>query len=225
MGEPKPCASCGGRSALLRFDGVYYFLSCEQCEKSGPRADAPEDAVSLWNSRGATMFHYGEDLRRVRIVRRMECEGGHNGRRDDRCAVNIPMVLAVGGERGRRVTGVLRNVSHFGAFMELTGGDLSAVPVDMQDVRDMETFLFFKFPKNLTELALRGSNGDGAALRRKLDAVQKLRFSPRHVSQKRDVVGMGGCFVKPQGEDLDMLATLVRCAAEQGDAASGTRRP
>ncbi|UZP66876.1 hypothetical protein N1030_14865 [Desulfovibrio mangrovi] len=199
MELPKPCTGCGGRVVLLQHDGVYHFVSCEQCEKVGPRTDSPEDALEMWNRSSSTMFVYGEDLRKSRIIKRLECQD----RRDDRFVVQIPVVLALGGVRGKRVTGFMRNVSHFGAFLELTGGDVSAVPVGIEEFRHMDTFLFFKCPKEM-------SKSDGAFPA----SVQAFRFSPRHLHQRREVVGIGGCFVQLKGEQTDLLDALVRYSTD-----------
>ncbi|WP_174406902.1 hypothetical protein [Desulfovibrio subterraneus] len=153
----------------------------------------------MWNSNSSTMFVYGEDLRKSRILKKMECQD----RRDDRFVVQIPIVLAVGGIRGRRVTGVMRNVSHFGAFLELTGGDVSAVPVGIEDFRDMETYLFFKLPKEMPKPE------DGADT-----SVQTFRFSPRHLHQKREVVAVGGCFVQLKTDQTETLTALVNYSSE-----------
>lgn len=199
MELPKPCTGCGGRVVHLQYDGVYYFVSCEQCEKAGPRTDSPEDALVMWNSNSSTMFVYGEDLRKSRILKKMECQD----RRDDRYVVQIPIVLAVGGIRGRRVTGIMRNVSHFGAFLELTGGDVSAVPVGIEDFREMETYLFFKLPKEMPKQEDSADTG-----------VQTFRFSPRHLHQKREVVAVGGCFVQLKTDQAETLTALVNYSSE-----------
>lgn len=191
MSVIQPCTGCGGRTVLLQFDGVYYFTSCEQCHKSGPRGDTAEEAVEFWNSDSSTMFQYGEDLRRSRIIKRMECED----RRDERIGLQIPAVLSVGGMRGRRVTGTMRNVSNYGAYLELTGGDMSAIPVDMEDLQQMESVVFFKLPKPLC--------ATGA------ETLQALQFSARHMYQRREVLGVGGCFVQLKRNQVDALSRLV----------------
>ncbi len=191
-----PCTGCGGRSVLLQYDGVYYFVSCEQCQKATLRGGSPQEALDMWNNDSSTMFTFGEDLRRSRILKRLEC----NGRRDERIVLELPVVISVGGPRGRRVTGNMRNVSHYGAFLELTGGDMSAIPVDMGEFSEQESYVFFKLPKALKDEGPMG--------------VQMLRFSPRHMYQRREVLGVGGCFVQLKREQMDMLVTLVRHAQD-----------
>lgn len=206
MELPKPCTGCGGRSVLLQFDGVYYFVSCEQCEKLGPRASAPDDALEMWNANSSTMFLYGEDLRKSRILKRLECQG----RLDTRVSLEIPVVFSVGGPKGRRVTGTIRNISHYGAFLELTGGDMSAVPVDMKELGELETYTFFKLPKPVL------SRNNSAT------AVQMFRFKPRHMHQRREILGIGGCFINMKKEHTEVLAVMVEYAADTLKSWQGT---
>ncbi len=204
MSAPKSCAGCGGRSVLLRHDGVYFFVSCEQCEKSGPRGDSPQAALELWDAASAVYFQYGEDMRKSRILKRLEC--GQSERQSVRCAVDLPVVMTVGGTKSHGVTGVMRNVSFFGAFVELTGGEMGALPLSVDGFADLPAYLHFSLPK-----ALRALRPD--------DPEHLLyRFGPRHMHQRRDKIGLGGCFLQPDREQAEVLSFLVTHACGEREA-------
>lgn len=190
--KPLPCANCGWRTAQLCNDGIFYFLMCEKCGKSGLRESSREGAIDQWNDRGADMFLYGEDREKYTVTAVLEC----TDRRDDtRFKVNCPVVLAMGSPKGPRASGRVKNVSLYGAFIELVSGDMSGIPVQQGELQKQEGFLFCKVPE---------ADPLGAGL-----VTQMFPFGPTHLHMDTTSLSLGGRFVKQRQEHVQALERLI----------------
>lgn len=190
--KPLPCINCGWRIVHMCFDNVFYFLSCEKCGKSGLRGSSQEEAIDQWNDHGADMFLYGEDRDSYRTISKIEC----GDRRDDtRFKVNIPVVLAMGNPKGNRATGKLKNVSLYGAFVELNGGDMSRIPTEPGKLQKVEGYLFCKIPD--------------ADVSSATFTTTMFTFGPTHLHFDKESLSLGGRFLRQRQEHMEALERLI----------------
>lgn len=204
---PKICPNCNGSRTLLYLDAIYYYVVCDQCGMSGARALTEEEALSLWNEHGDTAFTYEVVQDSSKLVRVMQCD---SQRISKRYSINLPVVLTLSRPNGKKITGVMRNVSHYGAFLQLKGGNVSAIPTSAEELAEQRMFLYYKNPvvKKLDE------NGESVAPVEP-NPIQQIELIPKHMLQTSQVVGVGGCFKSPNAEQLESVQGLVEFARGQ----------
>ncbi|SIO38731.1 Lar family restriction alleviation protein [Halodesulfovibrio marinisediminis] len=207
MQIPKICPNCNGSRTLLYFDAIYYYVACEQCGMTGARALSEEEALSLWNERGDTAFTYEVVQDSDKLVRILQCD---TQRVSKRYPINLPIVLTLSRPNGKKITGVMRNVSFYGAFLQLKGGNMSAIPASTEELAEQRMFVYYKNPvvKQLNE------KGEFVAPVES-NPIQQIELIPKHMLQTSQVVGVGGCFKSPNAEQLKSVQGLVEFARGQ----------
>ena len=204
MQLPTICPNCSGSKVLLYFDSVYFYLVCDRCGMSGSRALSEEDAVNVWNERGDTTFTYEVVQDTSKLVKTLSCE---SQRASERFAINWPVVIALSSPTGRKVTGVMRNISPYGAFLHLRGGNLSEIPNTVEELSEKRMYMYYKNPPVPSE------NGESEAGENKLaNTIQQVELVPRHLLQNSQIIGIGGNFKSPNSEQLESVEGLVKFA-------------
>ena len=204
MQLPRICPNCSGSKVLLYFDSVYFYLVCDRCGMSGARALGEEDAVDEWNERGDTTFTYEVVQDTSKLVRTFSCE---SQRASERFAINLPVVIALSSPTGRKVTGVMRNISLYGAFLHLRGGNLSEIPNTVEELSEKRMYMYYKNPPVPSENG--ESEADG---QRRANTIQQVEFVPRHLLQHSQIIGIGGNFKSPNSQQLESVEELVKFA-------------
>lgn len=198
---PKVCPNCGGKKGLLYADAIYFFVVCGRCGMSGARALSQRGAVSLWNERGSTAFTYEAVQENAQLVRIMKCDAQRTSKR---YPTNLPVVLTLFRPTGKKVTGVMRNVSPHGAFLQFKGGIANAMLRSMEDLLGERMFLYFKRP------VVKSADENGETKQtQETPPIQQLEFIPKHFVQSSEVVGVGGNFKSPDAEQLSSIQTLL----------------
>lgn len=198
---PKICPNCNGSRTLLYFDAIYYYVVCDQCGMTGARALSEDEALALWNERGSTTFTYEVVQDSNKLVRVMPCD---TQRESKRYPINLPVVLTLAQPNGKKITGVMRNVSHYGAFLQLKGGNVSAIPSSTEDLAELRMFLYYKNP-----IVKRADENGEAVAPLESNPIQQIELIPKHMMQTSQVVGVGGCFKSPSAEQLTSVQHLV----------------
>ncbi|MEZ6854790.1 Lar family restriction alleviation protein [Halodesulfovibrio aestuarii] len=201
---PKICPNCNGSRALLYFDAIYYYVVCDQCGMTGARALNEEEALVLWNERSSTSFTYEVVQDSNKLVRVMSCD---TQRECKRYPINLPVVLTLFQPNGKKITGVMHNVSYYGAFLQLRGGHVSAIPSSTEELSRLRMFLYYKNP------IVKQTDENGSVVASpESNPIQQIEFIPKHMMQSSQVVGVGGCFKSPNGEQLQSVQHLVEFA-------------
>lgn len=201
---PKICPNCNGSRTLLYFDAIYYYVVCDQCGMTGARALSEDEALALWNERGSTTFTYEVVQDSNKLVRVMSCDVQ---RISKRYPINLPVVLTLSQPNGKKITGLMRNVSPYGAFLQLKGGNLSTIPSTAEELAEQRMFLYYKNPvvKPMDE-------SDEASTPSESNPIQQIEIIPKHMLQTSQVVGVGGCFRSPNADQLKSVQHLVEFA-------------
>ncbi|WP_290918779.1 Lar family restriction alleviation protein [Halodesulfovibrio sp.] len=198
---PKICPNCNGSRTLLYFDAVYYYVVCDQCGMAGARALTEDEALTLWNERGNTSFTYEVVQDSSKLVRAMQCD---TQRASKRYPINLPVVLTLSRPTGKKITGVMRNVSYYGAFLQLKGGNVSYIPTSTEALAEQRMFLYYKNPP----LKHKRDSGD-LATSPESNPIQQIELIPKHMLQTSQSVGVGGCFKSPNAQQLESVQGLV----------------
>ena len=198
MQIPKTCPNCKGTKALLYFDAVYYYVVCDRCGMSGARSMTEEDAVTIWNERGETTFTYEVVQDSSKLVRVLSCDAQ---RVSKRFPINLPVVITLSHPSGKKVTGIMRNISPYGAFLQLKGGNLSDLPSSVEELTEKRVYVYYKNPV--------ASSEEGEAPK---NPIQQIELLPRHMLQETKVIGVGGSFKSPNAAQLESINTLVEYA-------------
>lgn len=197
--EPVPCTSCSGESTVMAFDGIFYFLVCEKCRKIGPSAESEQGAVEMWNASGDSLFFYGATPPGTKLVRRIPC----SERRDSaRYTITLPFLMSVGAPTGPTVTGRIRNVSLYGAYLELNGGELSAVPVD-------DAALPVMYLHVAGEDVAPSEQAPGTFEKTAKQEAVIMAFQPVRVEWHRQSITMGGRFIQQREEHRQFMEALI----------------
>ncbi|MCG8531837.1 MAG: PilZ domain-containing protein [Desulfovibrionales bacterium] len=199
MLRPKICPNCKGTKALLYFDAVYYYIVCERCGMSGARSLTEDDAITLWNSHSETTFTYEKKHGTSTLQRILPCETQRNSRR---FPVNIPVVITLTNPHGKKVTGLMRNISPYGAFLRLQGHGLDALPHSVEELTTKRVFVYYKNPL------------PPSAPKKQRLPLRQLELLPRHMLFDHTNIGVGGCFKSPNASQLRSIQALVDYARE-----------
>lgn len=204
---PKICPNCNGSRTLLYLDAIYYYVVCDQCGMTGARALSEEEALALWNERGSTTFTYEIVQDSNKLVRVMPCD---TQRISKRYPINLPVVLTLSQPNGKKITGVMRNVSHYGAFLQLKGGDVNAIPSSAEELAEQRMYLYYKNP-----VLKRTGDDEESVAPPESNPIQQIELIPKHMLQTSQVVGVGGSFKSPNAEQLKSVQHLVDFARGQ----------